>query len=1169
MKKFKVIVEKAPQQMKYGGQSSYGLSLNHRGIYSNMADNPHEDVGSTIKPVPRNQANIEAERGETAYGDFDGDGHREHMKIPGKLHSEGGTPLNVPEGTFIYSNTRKMKLGGPILSHFGKSKNDKKKYTPAELAKQYDINKYKAILNDPNSDPLAKKTAKNMMANYEKKLAELALVQEGKKGFPQGIPKVAESLMRQQQRTQQNPNEGQGAPQQPGMAYGGMFNNGGFIPSYDMDPYMAYGGMFDYGGEEMQDMYARGGQKRSKGRSATSEKLLQGVVEMFQQGAKPEEVLQQLVQAKIPQKKAIAIIETVMQQMGGGAQQQPQQMMENIINGAPQQAAPQQMSPEEQQMMMAQQQGMTAAYGGDFKRGGQTFNPGGNGTYYQGTYFDQGGSYIPDYGMAYGGMTDDYQSQYGMPAFPTGGEPCRDAQGNVVDCDEQRLRQLGSDAFTAMQPFYETLYGAANKYANPETGLVSPFNSARATAKAFIKHPSVMFMKRHKLPTEMMSQDPDVNPYHVQGYTTPTALKPLEWAPTDWAEPRRERNTGGGWENFKLKLQEGREERRGRRNRGSTGCWGANCVENEMQDQAMYGGTYAEGGQPSRDEALLIEVAEMIKQGVPPEQVYEQLIAANVPENKAEQIIQFVMEQLQGGAQQQGGMPQQGGQEQMMQGPQGQQAPPQEMMEGQPPMGMYGGGYAYGGSYIPNMADSAYGLPQFMYGNGMEYGGDYLPYAKLGLETSEESTDDKKPYKVPKEDIPKYEKAGYTRVGNTNVWRRGSERIETKAPIIIKGKPGQAGTPGTGPKKDTYRGPKMSNAAWLKFLETPQGKKYKEKYITGTPGTAEVKGTPDEKKCEPGYILNQTTGDCEKIIPEEDLITYDEFPPPPPPPPGKKPPRRGGWAKPDKWAALGALMFPPKLYPPFEADATGRIPIPTLYDPTQALAQNSGLAKTMMAGYQGPVQGYSTNAMATQMGAAENAGKILSDYQNKNVGVANQYADKQVDIANALDQWKAARKTRLADKTVTGLQQRDNANRAYVNNFLKIAIPAEYRSWKWNLMNETNPNFNVSNQNGDVTMRPGTDAYGTITGGQNSGSSSTDYAQYVAEAKRLSDMKLDAGTINALMRQKFPGFAGGNTSGRGNSGRNAAAQYMAMMSGSQNTYPSNMGGYEMTDLYGG
>jgi hypothetical protein len=188
-----------------------------------------------------------------------------------------------------------------------------------------------------------------------------------------------------------------------------------------------------------------------------------------------------------------------------------------------------------------------------------------------------------------GGMFPEYHS-YAPPRHAMGGEPCTDAQGNIVDCEAQRLKQLGSNAYTAMQPFYDTLYGAANKYANPDTGLVSPFNSTRATLKALIKHPSVMFMKRHKLPTEMMSQDPNVNPYHVQGYNMPGALKEIQWAPTDWAEPRKERNTGGGWENFKTRLRERGEERRGRRNRGSTGCWGANCIENEMQDQAKYGG---------------------------------------------------------------------------------------------------------------------------------------------------------------------------------------------------------------------------------------------------------------------------------------------------------------------------------------------------------------------------------------------------------------------------------------------------------------------------------------------------------------------------------------------------------------------------------------------------
>lgn len=104
--------------------------------------------------------------------------------------------------------------------------------------------------------------------------------------------------------------------------------------------------------EGASNMYARGGQKSS---ASKDQQIIQGVAQMLQQGAKPEEVLQELVQAKVPQKKAVAIIQNVMQQIGGAAQ-------------------PQQMSPDQQQMMAAQQQGMDQsqmAYGGSYAKGGE------------------------------------------------------------------------------------------------------------------------------------------------------------------------------------------------------------------------------------------------------------------------------------------------------------------------------------------------------------------------------------------------------------------------------------------------------------------------------------------------------------------------------------------------------------------------------------------------------------------------------------------------------------------------------------------------------------------------------------------------------------------------------------------------------------------------------
>jgi hypothetical protein len=197
MKTYKVRIRKSPESMAYGGQSNYGLDLGQKNIYSDMTDNPYESVSNTLQPVDRDQANIEAERGETAYGDFNNDGHNEHMRIGGKRHTQGGTPLNVPEGTFIYSDTKKLRIGGPVLGQFGKSPDTKQKYTPAQLAKQYDINKYQAILDDPYTDKMAKSTAARMIDNYQKKLGGLALVQESMKGFPQGIPDVAMSVLPQ------------------------------------------------------------------------------------------------------------------------------------------------------------------------------------------------------------------------------------------------------------------------------------------------------------------------------------------------------------------------------------------------------------------------------------------------------------------------------------------------------------------------------------------------------------------------------------------------------------------------------------------------------------------------------------------------------------------------------------------------------------------------------------------------------------------------------------------------------------------------------------------------------------------------------------------------------------------------------------------------------------
>ncbi len=167
---------------------------------ADMKSGPKDiSVANTISAVPRNQANLEAEGGETVYGDINGDGMAEHLVIKGPRHSSGGVPLNLPDDTFIFSDTKSMRLKDPnLLSQFGKkggASKSTKSYTPAELAKQYDLSKYRKMLQDPESGDLERKTAEIMIRNYTMKLGALALAQESKKGFPQGIPEVARPYM--------------------------------------------------------------------------------------------------------------------------------------------------------------------------------------------------------------------------------------------------------------------------------------------------------------------------------------------------------------------------------------------------------------------------------------------------------------------------------------------------------------------------------------------------------------------------------------------------------------------------------------------------------------------------------------------------------------------------------------------------------------------------------------------------------------------------------------------------------------------------------------------------------------------------------------------------------------------------------------------------------------
>lgn len=148
------------------------------------------DVRKSLSAVPRQFANLEAEGGETVLIP-NKQGGPAHYNIKGNRHFQGGVPLAIPAESFVFSDTRAMKIKDPVqLAEFGMPEK-KGGYTPAEIAKKYDLNTYRKILADPNSDALQVSTAEMVIANYNVKLAKLALIQESMKSFPGGIPTVA------------------------------------------------------------------------------------------------------------------------------------------------------------------------------------------------------------------------------------------------------------------------------------------------------------------------------------------------------------------------------------------------------------------------------------------------------------------------------------------------------------------------------------------------------------------------------------------------------------------------------------------------------------------------------------------------------------------------------------------------------------------------------------------------------------------------------------------------------------------------------------------------------------------------------------------------------------------------------------------------------------------
>ena len=288
-----------------------GFEIKNGRLIKKMAEGG--TVNNTLQPVPRDEANVEAEKNETVLTDADQDGFYELYNIGGKRHSNGGTPLNLPEQSFIYSDTRKMKFTKEELKELGVPSS--KRLTPAAVSKKFPINKYMEVLKDPSSDDIAIQSAEAMIKKNKIKLSQIAFMQERKKDFEEGLPLAAypyllengidpkefemkiEQAKQSEQKMAQGMQEGMPTHTMPdGTVHPGAtheeymaMQQGQGMPPQGMMPPMSQMGMA-MGGMELRDfIYSKEGKEvpTNKGFQALPPAVQKNIIDNMQNGGQP------------------------------------------------------------------------------------------------------------------------------------------------------------------------------------------------------------------------------------------------------------------------------------------------------------------------------------------------------------------------------------------------------------------------------------------------------------------------------------------------------------------------------------------------------------------------------------------------------------------------------------------------------------------------------------------------------------------------------------------------------------------------------------------------------------------------------------------------------------------------------------------------------------------
>jgi hypothetical protein len=152
-----------------------------------------------------------------------------------------------------------------------------------------------------------------------------------------------------------------------------------------------------------------------------------------------------------------------------------------------------------------------------------------------------------------------------------------------------------------------------------------------------------------------------------------------------------------------------------------------------------------------------------------------------------------------------------------------------------------------------------------------------------------------------------------------------------------------------------------------------------------------------------------------------------------------------------------------KKYMPWEPKITPYMPAPTFYDPTRQLAANAEQAAiaTQASTTYSPGTASSARLSQIQGTAAKQAADTLANYNNMNVGVANEFEAKKAAVFNETNMANAELTRSLFDKTTMANQQYDNSKAQARQELRSAYIDAITNKEQTYAMNQLYPNYQV------------------------------------------------------------------------------------------------------------